>query len=129
MVHEILGIRFWRDDPLGQPILGTIPNINRLDRDTLLGFKSNYYTPDETLVCAAGKLEHEAFVELVQTHMGTFPHTKAGVSKVQRKSDSSAHVEQRDLEQVHVCIGMEGPSAVDPRRHAGYILTRFLVAA
>ena len=24
LVHEILGIRFWRDDPLGQPILGTL---------------------------------------------------------------------------------------------------------
>lgn len=126
LVHEILGIRFWRDDPLGQPILGTIPNINRLDRDTLLGFKNNYYTPDETLVCAAGNLEHEAFVELVETHMGRFPHSKAAVSKVQPKSDSSAHVEERDLEQVHVCIGMEGPSAVDPRRHAGYILNAVL---
>ncbi len=126
LVHEILGIRFWRDDPLGQPILGTIPNISKLDRATIVGFKNEYYTPDETLICAAGNLEHEAFVGLVEQHMGKFPRAKADVSKVQPKTDASAHVEERDLEQVHVCIGMEGPSAVDPRRHAGYILNAIL---
>lgn len=126
LVHEILGIRFWRDDPLGQPILGTIPNIIKLDRPTIIGFKNDYYTPDETLICAAGMLDHEAFVELVEKHMGKFPRSKSDVSKVQPRTDSSAHVEERDLEQVHVCIGMEGPSAVDSRRHAGYILNAIL---
>ncbi|MBI5249224.1 MAG: insulinase family protein [Desulfomonile tiedjei] len=126
LVHEILGIRFWRDDPLGQPILGTIPNIVKLDRNTLVGFKNQYYTPDETLICAAGKLEHDAFVQLVERHTGKFPRSKADVYKIQPKSDASAHVEERDLEQVHVCIGMDGPSAVDPRRHAGYILNAVL---
>jgi predicted Zn-dependent peptidase len=126
LVHELLGIRFWRDDPLGQPILGTIPNIVKLDRNTLMEFKRDYYTPDETLICAAGKLDHESFVELVEQKMQKFARAKANVHRIQPKSESSPHVEERDLEQVHVCIGMEGPSAVDPRRHAGYILNAIL---
>jgi predicted Zn-dependent peptidase len=126
LVHEILGIRFWRGDPLGQPILGTIPNIVKLDRNTLVGFKNNYYTPDETLVCAAGKLDHEPFVEMIERSMGNFPRAQVDFTRIQPKTESSGHIEERDLEQVHVCVGMEGPSAVDPRRHAGYLLNAIL---
>ncbi|AFM26705.1 M16 family metallopeptidase [Desulfomonile tiedjei] len=126
LVHEILGIRFWRDDPIGQPILGTVPNVMRLDRDTLVGFKNAYYTPDETLVCAAGDLEHECFVELVNSHLQQFAPLKTAVSKTEAKIDASAYVEERDLEQVHVCVAMKAPSAVDKRRHAGYILNTIL---
>ena len=35
LVHEILGIRFWGNDPLGQPILGTVPSVSGLDRETM----------------------------------------------------------------------------------------------
>lgn len=54
LVHEILGIQFWKDDPLGQPILGTVPSVVGLDRHTMVSFKTDYYTPDETIICAAG---------------------------------------------------------------------------
>ncbi len=67
------GIRFWRDDPLGQPKLGTLTNIDRLDRDTLVGFKRDNYTPEETVVCAAGNIQHDRFVDLVEKQMRGFP--------------------------------------------------------
>jgi predicted Zn-dependent peptidase len=35
-------------------------------------------------------------------------------------------VVNKDLEQVHICLGTQGPSAVDPGRHAGYILNAIL---
>ncbi len=126
LVHEILGIRFWRDDPLGQPILGTIPSIVKLDRDTIVGFKRNYYTPEETVVCAAGNIEHNRFVDLVEKQMCGFPRGSAQVRTTAAKTDSSANVVERDLEQVHVCLAAVGPSAVDESRHAAYILNTVL---
>jgi predicted Zn-dependent peptidase len=126
LVHEILGIRFWHDDPLGQPILGTLANIDKLDRDTLVGFKRNHYTPEETIVCAAGNIEHERFVDLVEKQMRGFPSGSTQASPSAPKSDSSATVVERDLEQVHVCVAAAAPSAVDESRHAAYILNTIL---
>jgi predicted Zn-dependent peptidase len=126
LVHEILGIRFWRDDPLGQPILGTIPNIEKLDRDTIIGFKRKNYTPEETVICAAGKVEHDRFVDLVEKQMRGFVRGTAQRAPVSPKTESSAIVVERDLEQVHVCLASAAPGAVDDRRHAAYILNTIL---
>jgi predicted Zn-dependent peptidase len=126
LVHEILGIRFWHDDPLGQPILGTLTNIAKLDRDTLLGFKQNYYTPEETVVCAAGNIQHDRFVDLVEKQMSGFSRGSTQVTSSAPKNDSSATVVERDLEQVHVCVAATAPSAVDGSRHAAYLLNTIL---
>jgi len=126
LVHEILGMRFWTEDPLGQPILGTIPNILTMDRDTLVGFKQEYYAPPETLVCAAGNIEHDRIVDLFEHHMGTIPQGASHGSPQETRCRPAAHVVPKDLEQAHVCIGMEAPSAVDQRRHAAYILNCIL---
>lgn len=126
LVHEILGIRFWLDDPLGQPILGTVPTILNFDRGTLMGFKQDNYAPQETVVCAAGNVNHEQFVGLFEACMGELDRGPARLAVVPARSSSAIHVEERDLEQVHVCFAAVSPSAVDDRRHAAYILNVIL---
>ena len=53
---------------------------------------------------------------------GDFSRGKPNASKHQ----PSVYVENRDIEQVHVCIGAVGPSVTDRRRHAAYILNTLL---
>jgi len=126
LVHEILGIRFWLDDPLGQPILGTVPTILNFDRGTLVGFKQDNYAPEETVICAAGNVNHERFVELFASAMGELNRGPARLAIAPARSSAALHVEERDLEQVHVCFAAVGPSAVDDKRHAAYILNTIL---
>jgi predicted Zn-dependent peptidase len=126
LVHEILGIRFWDDDPLGQPILGTIPSVNGLDRETMVRFKNDNYTTGESIICAAGNLEHDRVVELFAKGLSGLKSGYTPVPGQAPKSRGSSHIVTKDLEQVHICIGMDGPSAVDDTRHAGYILNTIL---
>ncbi len=35
LVHEIFSSNFWKDHPLGKPILGTPQTVKRFDRDTV----------------------------------------------------------------------------------------------
>lgn len=121
-VHEMFGVLFWKTDPLGQPILGTIPNVVSFDRDTLTSFKERAYTPTETIVCAAGKVDHDRFVDLIASIMGRLPTAPVQEVPAPPLVQPSSHVFGRDLEQVHICMGVKGPSAVDEGRHAGHIL-------
>ena len=43
MVHEIFSSNFWRDHPLGKPILGTPQSVKRFDQDMIRGFFSEVY--------------------------------------------------------------------------------------
>jgi predicted Zn-dependent peptidase len=126
LVHEILGIRFWKDDPLGQPILGTIPKVSSLDRNTLMQFKTDFYTGENTIVAAAGKVDHDHVVSLFEKGLKDLPAGRGHSWQKATRSPSEAVVVESDLEQVHVCLGVEGPSKTDERRHAGYILNTIL---
>lgn len=126
LVHEELGMKFWSGDPLGRPILGTIPSVVNLDRATLMDFKRQHYIPPQTLVCAAGEVEHERLVDLVSQRMNDYPGEAGEYAPLAPRSRASSNIIHRDLEQVHLCIGMDGPSALDKDRHAGYILNTVL---
>ena len=126
LVHELLGMRFWRDDPLGQPILGTVTSVANLDRETLIGFKRDNYRPQDTVVSAVGNLDHDRFVELIAGQMDGPRREPSLYTTSQVLTEPSAHAEIKDLEQAHICIGGWGPSAVSEQRHAGCILNAVL---
>lgn len=120
--HEILGMRLWENHPLGQTVLGTVDNIAGLGKDLISGYKNRAYNSAETIVCGAGSLEHDRFVDLIAKYMETIPvGPRMDFISAAGPTPSKTFVE-RDLEQIHVCLGMEGLSASDNRRHAAYLL-------
>lgn len=126
LIHETLGMRFWLDNPLGWPIMGTIPTVVGLDRDTVTSFKREAYSPVATFVAAAGRVEHQRFVELIERHIGGMSPAAPVQGPVPPGVGGSTYVMPRELEQVHVCIGVPGPTAVDERRHAAYLINTIL---
>lgn len=51
LVHEIFIQNFWKDQPLGRPILGTKQTVSRLDRGKVTDFFQEFYTPDDICFC------------------------------------------------------------------------------
>lgn len=126
LAHELLGIRFWRNDPLGQPILGEVHTVEALNRERLLAFKAENYVPGEIVVSAAGRLKHDEFVQLIAHRMGSIPASDFHPRVEKARTDPSVHVINRDMEQVHLCVALEGPGALDPDRHAAYLMNTAL---
>ena len=70
LVHEIFMQNFWKDQPLGRPILGTKQTVGKLDRERVLDFFAQFYTPDDIIVSAAGNLDHDRVADLIQERFG-----------------------------------------------------------
>ena len=64
LVHEIFSSNFWKDHPLGKPILGTRETVKRFDRKMVHGYYSSVYAPANMIITAAGNLTHERLVAL-----------------------------------------------------------------
>src|SRR5229473_2123293 len=58
LLHEIFSSNFYKDHPLGKPILGTKETVRRFDRDMLYKYYSRIYSPANILITAAGNLKH-----------------------------------------------------------------------
>ena len=65
LVHELFTQNFWKDHPLGKPILGTTKTVGRLDQQKLIDYHTGSFRGGNMVFSAAGNLEHDQFVEAV----------------------------------------------------------------
>src|SRR5450755_631453 len=64
LVHEIFTANFWKDHPLGKPILGTRETVKKLDRAGVFEFYKIAYAASNLIVTAAGNLTHQRLANL-----------------------------------------------------------------
>src|ERR1041385_4796422 len=68
LVHEIFTQNFWKDHPLGKPILGTKDTVKRFEQAPVRDFYAQRFSPGNVIITAAGYLKHESFVDLVKKY-------------------------------------------------------------
>ncbi len=126
-VHVLFGEMFWNGNPLGRSILGTRETVSKMDRAELLSYVLRAYIPSNVFVAAAGNLKHEELLDHVVEELSTLkvgPGTKES-RKPPQLHKVSAHF-PKELEQVHICLGMSGPTARDETRFIDTILNILL---
>ena len=129
LVCEIFTQNFWRDQPLGRPILGTSRTVNGLDRDRVAGFFQEHYTPDQLVVSAAGHLDHRNILALALQHFGHLEGRSNGRALVPAKPCNPISLRtKKELEQAHVCLGVPGCALTDQDRFGFYLLSTILGA-
>jgi len=127
LVQELHMKHILGSHPLGRPILGQAPRIRALDRNDLLTYVRSHYDPERTVVAVAGNFTWRRLERLLaryfsSSHRGPAvrpnrcpPEVKGGVL-VQRKA----------LEQVHLCLGLQGLAAGHKDRYAAHALNGVL---
>ncbi|HET9994469.1 MAG TPA: pitrilysin family protein [Candidatus Acidoferrum sp.] len=107
LLHDIFTRGFWPEHPLGRPILGTPATVKKFNRESLHTRFGNWFAPDHLVVTAAGNVTHDQVLDLVQREFGHLQ--PSGLANDDRVPQTSApiHLEtKKDLEQVHLCIGV-----------------------
>jgi predicted Zn-dependent peptidase len=113
--------------PLGRPILGEKATIKAIRRDQVLAFRSNHYRPSQVVIAVAGNF---AFRPLMKRLASAFGGKWGGVSNPYVRKppilDGGIQVRPKQLEQVHLCLGLKGLSHSDPDRYGAYALNAIL---
>jgi predicted Zn-dependent peptidase len=107
LLHEIFTRGFWPEHALGRPILGTPETVKKFNRETLKARFASWFAPDHLVITAAGNVTHEQVLALVTREFG---HLQAGghhEAHIAPRTRAPIHLEKkRDLEQVHLCVGV-----------------------
>jgi predicted Zn-dependent peptidase len=127
LVHEIFTQNFWKDHPLGKPILGTRETVRTFEQKTLLGFFEQRFLAGSMVFSAAGNLEHDTFVELIARHFSALtPGTVAGDVVAPTVTPRIHLRNKKSLEQVQLCLGVPAPPVADESRYATLLLNTLL---
>ena len=109
---------------LGRPVLGTVPIIEAMPRDALVGFMRGHYGADSMVLAAAGKVDHASVVQQAERVLAGLPAKAAAPTPVESADyRGGAYREDRDLEQVHLMLGFPGVGYHDSDFHAASVLS------
>jgi predicted Zn-dependent peptidase len=127
LVHELFTQNFWKDHPLGKPILGTTATVARLDQPKLLDYHSGRFHAGNMVFSAAGHLDHDKFVQAVGEKFAGL-HSGRPVEELPAPPSSARILlkNKKALEQVQICLGVPAPRITDENRYATLILNTVL---
>src|ERR1700730_5255229 len=127
LLHEIFTRGFWPEHPLGRPILGTPETVKKFNRDAMRQRFQHWFAPDRLVLSAAGNVKHEQVLDLVEREFGGLQPSDEPEAHDAPSTQAPIHIEsKRDLEQVHVCIGVPSVPLADERRFAVAVMNNLL---
>jgi predicted Zn-dependent peptidase len=107
LLHEIFTRGFWPEHALGRPILGTPETVKNFTRETLKTRFASWFAPDHLVVTAAGNVSYEQVLALVEREFGGLQPSGQHPAHIAPSTGAPIHLEKkRDLEQVHLCVGV-----------------------
>jgi predicted Zn-dependent peptidase len=129
-VHDLIAAAVFGNRPLGRPVVGTADVISSIGRRSIAAYHRAMYVPGNVVVAAAGNLQHNRLVELLERAERKQAEASARASRVRtplvRTPAPGIRFQRKDTEQYHVCLGAPGISRSDRRRFAASVLDNIL---
>jgi predicted Zn-dependent peptidase len=127
LLHDIFTRGFWPEHSLGRPILGTPETVRKFDQGALRKRFQNWFAPDHILVTAAGNITHKQVLELVEKEFGHLQPVGGREEDAVPSTAAPINLEtKRDLEQVHMCVGVPSLPLAHQRRFGVAVLNNLL---
>ncbi len=111
------------DQAMGRPVLGRAEIVRDLPRDVVAGYLRSRYRADQMVLCAAGKVDHDALVALAEKAFNRLPTGAAPFAEPAAYRGGDLRLE-RDLEQVHVVLGFDGVAHDHPDYYVASVLSQ-----
>lgn len=125
-VHDLFSQVFWRSHPLGYPVLGTRDSVGSVNREDLVSFMGERYCGSKILICAAGDLDHQEIVDHIARAFSGVKRGNLLPSFAEIEYQRGISFDEKDLEQVHLCLGTRALPQDHPNRFESYLLNSIL---
>ena len=126
LIHVLFNRHFWKNHPLGRSVLGTNETVMSIQRETILEYIKDNYTPNRILIAAAGNIEHRAFVDYLGPLFDSLEVKGPRNNHHPPDIKSSVFCHYKNLEQTQICLGGKGPHYSSEERYACAVLNTIL---
>lgn len=113
------------DHPMGWPTLGTEDIIKSLTPGAVKAYMDRHYGVKNMVFCAAGNINHDQLCGLVDKYFINL-EDKGDQTPLPAKYQGGDFRQHKDLEQVHVVLGLPTVSVFDPTYYDYMILASIL---
>lgn len=129
LIHELFASDLFQNHPLGFSTIGRRETIQAFSKSQLHEYIRQNYTTDSMVIAAAGNLEHEQLLKLVEAKFD-------GFNTVAHKSSQPSHASLRHGKnviengaiQAHICLGTQSYSYASEKKFPLLVLNTLLGA-
>ena len=126
LVHELFTQHFWEGHPLGRPILGSKDTVESFTSGLLRGYFRDAYVASNMIISAAGNLEHGQLRDLITPAFGGLSAQGELLTEEPPAVVPQVITRTKELEQSHLCLGMNSYPQRHDDRYVSYILNTVL---
>ena len=130
LVHDLIAEAVFGNHPLGRPVIGTADVISTVSRRAISAYHRSMYVPGNVVVAAAGHLDHNELLRLLERAEKKVRESPARGRRVRpplvKEPPPSVRFVRKDTEQYHVCLAAPGIARSDRRRFAASLLDAIL---
>ncbi|HEV2903164.1 MAG TPA: pitrilysin family protein [Gaiellaceae bacterium] len=130
LVHDLIAEAVFGHHALGRPVIGTAEVISSVSRRSITAYHRSMYVPGNVVVAAAGNLDHNELLGLLERAESKVGETPARGRRVRsplvKPPPPDLRFIRKDTEQYHLCLGAPGIARSDRRRFAASLLDAIL---
>lgn len=123
-IKEVYGLH-----PYGRLITGTPETIENIQRQDIINFYNNYYTPDNAFLVVAGDITSDELNGLIKKYLGGWQGQRKGTFKkleLEIKKSKKIKVIDRNISQANIIFGHIGISRDNPDYYAVAVMNYIL---
>jgi predicted Zn-dependent peptidase len=125
-IHDLYYQNFWKNHPLGMSIIGSEESVSDLTRDVIVAAREDRFRADDVIITAAGKIEHDELLLLLNGLFAAVPKGSFKGQSIEPVYQKRVEAIDKDLEQIHLCLGTKALPQNHPSRYESYILNTVL---
>ena len=116
VLSDIFSEQLFPNHPIGNPILGTRKTVSALTKTDLLDFYRTHYSYPQTIVAAAGNIDHTRLVKRLKSLLKLNETERCVEIHPPSTFGNGEQTLHHNLYQTHICIGIPTFSYNDPRK-------------
>lgn len=118
LVHDLFSAKIWPHDPLGRNIIGSTSSVATFSPEMVRDYLAKHYTADRLVIASAGNISHEQVVDTFGAAFASLPRGSRPLLSRALPEAGQGHFQDKDIEQVHLCLGGPALCRHDRRRYA-----------
>nr|WP_246561244.1 pitrilysin family protein [Geobacter grbiciae] len=107
-------------------ILGSAESVSNLSRDAIVGHRDAMYRSEDIIVAVAGNVRHDELLKLIRGSFDSVPEGTGRNCCHLPVYDQKLEIVEKDLEQLHICLGTKSLPHNHPRRFEAYLMNTIL---
>ena len=126
-IGDLISSALWGDHPLGNPVSGSLESIARIDRATLVDFRSRHHFRSDVVIAAAGPFSVDEIMAMILPHLPKEFHAGEAALAFDRMTAVPRTVtDDRETDQLQLALAWHTPGRHAESRHALRMLSMML---